>query len=1151
MKFLNIILILLSFISTLSFAQTVEVITQERSKGVINQLVYNPDGTLIVSTSENDPIVKVWDIRTGKIIGKLEEHDEEVQSIVFSPNGTKMVSASKDGKMIYWDIVNWELIDSITLIDVIVENILFENENTFYTGDDKGQIKKWDVKNISTPIDVFKCDNHINKMDLFDNKLVAGTTQGKVYSIDLSNNTEVLNKKIHLGKIIGLKIFDDGKKIVTAGADGIIHFWNLDELIESKHIKASAGTISAFDANIKKNMVTVANKNKTIKVYSFSGDLIYDFKAKTDDTSHPIKALALSPDGSTISSANFRLIPTIKRKIKESFIQVWDLRRGTLYKTLKGDVDPIYSFDFHPEQNRLVILGDDRKLTFWDFESAEKYGDFTLMKPKREIPPRRKSLKGKGFKILNAATSIANGQIPKGEINTRNVGVALLKRMFKEKPIVKYSSKGNYLITKLKSDEIRLYSLKDRKPEYIKPLFSYLPNVNNFMTSPDEKYLVVIGSSDSAISIMDIETGDFVKKLMTPGPTSEIKYLFEATSMAFSPDGRHLAVCFNTGKVYVFRTSSWTLEFENTLIGDVGYVKGAFVNFSDDGEYIIINTMAGVVKYNISDYSVFDGGLLKTKGVSIPIDKPSNYAVTVKDNYLFFENVITGKITKSIRVNPKNISKVSVKKDGKMGLTLVSGQFLLLNPETGENEILLVSNNDNYIFKTYENYYKVSKEGIDLVTFRIGNQAFPFEQFDAVFNRPDLVLKKLNSQDAELIDLYKRAYEKRIKKLGLKPTTNISLDNIPECKVNNLVDIPAVTEENSVKVSYSFKDSKGLQSFNIWINNVPLYGKKGQSIDGQTSFRNSTNLDLVYGINKIQVSCRNKDGYESLIETFYVEKEGEIPQPNLYLVTIGTSKYKTGKFDLEYPVKDAKDLSNIMSANVKNVYAEVKSKSLFDDEVTVENVLALKSFLNEASPNDIVIVFVAGHGVLDANFDYYFATYDMDFNNPKDRGLPYEDLESIIDGIKAKRKILIMDTCHSGEIDKDEAFFSEEDEQEEDEDIDFRSAGPNVGTHETNASPSKVMNELFNDLRKGTGATVISSAGGAEYAMESSEWKNGLFTYCMLMGIKNGKADLNQDGTINLIELQTYVTEKVKALSHGKQIPNSRIQNLELDFRIW
>src|SRR5690606_11414220 len=101
------------------------------------------------------------------------------------------------------------------------------------------------------------------------------------------------------------------------------------------------------------------------------------------------------------------------------------------------------------------------------------------------------------------------------------------------------------------------------------------------------------------------------------------------------------------------------------------------------------------------------------------------------------------------------------------------------------------------------------------------------------------------------------------------------------------------------------------------------------------------------------------------------------------------------------------------------------------------------------------------------------------------------------------------------------------------------------------ASPSRLAAELFNDLRKGTGATVISSAGGVEFAMESDEWKNGLFTYCMLNGLKNRTADLNGDGVIMLLELQEYIVEKVTALSHGRQVPNSRIKNIELDFSVW
>ena len=98
---------------------------------------------------------------------------------------------------------------------------------------------------------------------------------------------------------------------------------------------------------------------------------------------------------------------------------------------------------------------------------------------------------------------------------------------------------------------------------------------------------------------------------------------------------------------------------------------------------------------------------------------------------------------------------------------------------------------------------------------------------------------------------------------------------------------------------------------------------------------------------------------------------------------------------------------------------------------------------------------------------------------------------------------------------------------------------------------SELTKSLFTDLRKGTGATVISSAGGMEFAMESDQWKNGLFTYCMLMGIKSGKADKNKDGEIWLSELKEYISEKVIELSNGKQQPTSRIENQSVDFRVW
>jgi hypothetical protein len=195
-------------------------------------------------------------------------------------------------------------------------------------------------------------------------------------------------------------------------------------------------------------------------------------------------------------------------------------------------------------------------------------------------------------------------------------------------------------------------------------------------------------------------------------------------------------------------------------------------------------------------------------------------------------------------------------------------------------------------------------------------------------------------------------------------------------------------------------------------------------------------------------------------------------------------------------------------------------------------------------------VFVAGHGLLDANYDYFYGTHDIDFDKPGGKGLAYTVLEGLLDGIAPLKKIMIMDTCHSGEVEKDDILAGAVDEEVEG-DVMFRAVGPALATV-NGVSPSMMMKELFSDLRRGTGTTVISSAGGAEYAMEKGgKYKNGLFTYCLKLSMDEGIADLNGDGKIMLSELQIKVPELVHDLSGGKQNPNTRMQNIALDYQIW
>jgi hypothetical protein len=154
-----------------------------------------------------------------------------------------------------------------------------------------------------------------------------------------------------------------------------------------------------------------------------------------------------------------------------------------------------------------------------------------------------------------------------------------------------------------------------------------------------------------------------------------------------------------------------------------------------------------------------------------------------------------------------------------------------------------------------------------------------------------------------------------------------------------------------------------------------------------------------------------------------------------------------------------------------------------------------------------------------------------------------------LDGIKPLKKSLFLDACHSGEIDKEEVELAENSNTETG-DIQFRSIGSKVITKDGVPS-TELTSNLFLDLRKGTGATVISSAGGLEFAMESNKWKNGLFTYTFIKGITSEKADLNKDGEILLSEIQKYVQAEVLNLSNGLQKPTSRIENVTLDYPIW
>jgi hypothetical protein len=435
---------------------------------------------------------------------------------------------------------------------------------------------------------------------------------------------------------------------------------------------------------------------------------------------------------------------------------------------------------------------------------------------------------------------------------------------------------------------------------------------------------------------------------------------------------------------------------------------------------------------------------------------------------------------------------------------------------------------------------------------------FRFDQFDLKYNRPDIVLKELGFADKVLIDAFYKAYLKRLRKAGFSEGSMLEDMHLPETIIQNKDEIPISVNQEEVALVVRAADKKHFVSrLNVWVNDVPIYGRHGLSIEAkQNTIEKSIKLKLTEGDNKIQVSCHNTQGNESLRETFnisYKPKKNE--KPDLHLVVVSVSDYDNEKFNLKYAVKDGRDLIGQLSQS-KNDYANISIDSLFNKNANRQNILALKQKLLKTNINDQVILFISGHGLLDADYNFWFATHDMDFNNPSKRGVSYDEIEWLLDSIPARKKLLLMDACHSGEVDVEAMKQAEKDIFENDsnsmvKEVVFKGAyntkRPKLGLQNS----FELMQELFVNLNRGSGAQVISAAAGNSYALESDKWQNGVFTYSILSGLENYAADLNGDKIITVSELRTYVGDKVVELTNGAQKPTSRQENVVNDFRVW
>jgi uncharacterized caspase-like protein/tetratricopeptide (TPR) repeat protein len=237
----------------------------------------------------------------------------------------------------------------------------------------------------------------------------------------------------------------------------------------------------------------------------------------------------------------------------------------------------------------------------------------------------------------------------------------------------------------------------------------------------------------------------------------------------------------------------------------------------------------------------------------------------------------------------------------------------------------------------------------------------------------------------------------------------------------------------------------------------------------------------------------------------------------LWAVVIGVSRYKNlaPKSQLEFAHRDAEDFAAFLRSPKGGGYPPSQLKLLTNQAATLS---AIRSALGttlprSVAPEDMVIIFFAGHGTVESERDGYLLAYDSDPQNLYATALQISELNRIVsERLKARNVILIADACHSGQLGM---------------------ASRGVGESAT------MINRYLDEVgRSGKGIFRILASRQDQLSYEGRNWGNGhgAFTWFLLEGMR-GQADDDKDGFVRVGELLKYLSNTVPKETQSLQTP--------------
>jgi WD40 repeat protein len=298
----------------------------------------------------------LWDATTGNRICTLRGHEDEVESVAFSPDGLSVVTASQDATARVWQASTCQARLILKGHTAGVDDAIYSPDGQWIATAGKDDSAR--IWNAESGAQIQLLSNPFGGMSVISfspdaKSLVTTGGEGMVRVWDVSTGREIKVLIGHEGLVPSVAFSSDGQWIVTSGSqDNTARLWDAATGTTVAIFRGHTARVNDAAMSPDKKWVATAGEDGTARIWSTVGYEVSLFPGSGGASSE----IAFSDDRSKLAGVERRRIDTSGRYISPGVgrVWIWDVATGDLLANLSGYNSDVEALSFSPDAQWLA-----------------------------------------------------------------------------------------------------------------------------------------------------------------------------------------------------------------------------------------------------------------------------------------------------------------------------------------------------------------------------------------------------------------------------------------------------------------------------------------------------------------------------------------------------------------------------------------------------------------------------------------------------------------------------------------------------------------------------------------------------------------------------------------------------------------------------